>query len=156
MKPQPIRAEDLCDGEFIARFEDCTLPNSSFHHRDHVRLAWLFLRRAPILEALTRFTDGLKRFAHANGHDGLYHETITWAYLFLVRQRIAAGPDDETWQDFAARNADLLTWRPSILASYYCDETLTSDLAKRVFILPDRCEGGNDGLRLSRTASLPG
>jgi hypothetical protein len=129
------------DDEFIARFEDCTLPNTEFHHRDHVRLAWLYLRREPILKALTRFTDGLKRFAHANGHDGLYHETITWAYLFLVHQRIATGPTGqttETWDEFAARNPDLLTWRPSVLADYYREETLASDLARKLFVFPDR------------------
>jgi hypothetical protein len=126
------------DEKFIARFEDCTLPNTAFHHRDHVRLAWLYLRRAPLLEALTRFTEGLKRFAHANGHDGLYHETITWAYLFLVHQRIAAAPEGETWDEFAARNPDLMSWKPSILAGYYRDETLSSELARRVFVMPDR------------------
>jgi hypothetical protein len=128
----------LGEEDFIARFEDCTLPNSSFHHRDHVRLVWLYLHRAPPLEALTRFVTGLKRFAHANGHDGLYHETITWAYLFLVHQRIALGPEGETWEEFAARHPDLLTWRPSILAAYYREDTLGSELARRVFVLPDR------------------
>jgi hypothetical protein len=125
------------DDDFIARFEDCTLPNAEFHHRDHVRLAWLYLRREPVLGALTRFTEGLKRFAHANGHDGLYHETITWAYLFLVHQRIATGPADESFESFTARNPDLLTWRPSILAGYYRDETLASELARKLFVFPD-------------------
>jgi hypothetical protein len=133
-----LRPAALGDEELIARFEDCTLPNTAFHHRDHVRLAWLYLHRAPPLAALTRFTTGLQRFAHANGHDGLYHETITWAYLFLIRQRLAAAPEGETWEEFAARNPDLLTWRPSILDAYYREETLASELAKRVFVLPDR------------------
>jgi hypothetical protein len=126
------------DGEtFIARFEDCTLPSAAFHHRDHVRLAWLYLHRAPLLAALTRFTEGLQRFARANGADGLYHETITWAYLFLVHQRITTAPAGETWEDFAARNPDLMTWKPSILAGYYQEETLASELARRVFLMPD-------------------
>jgi hypothetical protein len=142
MKPEEREppVDGLPDEEFIARFEDCTLPNSAFHHRDHVRLAWLYLRRAPPLAALTRFVDGLKRFAHANGHDGLYHETITWAYLFLVHQRMAAGAlaeKDETWDAFTARNPDLMTWKPSILSRYYQAETLASDLARRVFVMPD-------------------
>lgn len=132
-----VVAEELTEDDFIARFEDCTLPNSAFHHRDHVRLAWLYLRRLPLLAALTRFAEGLKRFAHANGHDGLYHETITWAYLFLVNQRTVTGPEGEAWQEFAARNPDLLTWRPSILAAYYREETLSSELARRVFVMPD-------------------
>jgi len=126
---------DPADTEFIRSFEDVTLPNSAFHHRDHVRLAWLYLERYPVLEALTRFTEGLKRFAAANGHPGLYHETITWAYLFLIQER-KAGPGDETWEEFAARNPDLLGWNPSILDRYYAKETLYSERARRVFVMP--------------------
>ena len=123
------------DAEFVQQFESCTLPPDAFHHRDHVRLAWLYLRRHPPLEALTRFTEGLKRFAASHGHHGLYHETITWSYLFLIRERMA---DEETWEDFAASNPDLLTWKPSILDHYYEKETLFSDRARRIFVLPDR------------------
>lgn len=123
------------DVDFIRSFEDCTLPNSAFHHRDHVRLAWLYLERYPVLEALARFTEGLKRFAAANGHPGLYHETITWAYLFLIRER-KAEPGGETWEEFAARNPDLLGWNPSVLDRYYARETLQSERARRVFVMP--------------------
>lgn len=127
----------MTDTDFIRSFEDCTLPADAFHHRDHVRLAWLYLRRLPALEALTRFSEGLQRFATSNGHPGLYHETITWAYLFLIHQRMAGAETDETWEEFAARNPDLLTWKPSILDAYYQKETLGSELARRVFVMPD-------------------
>ena len=127
----------MTDAEFLASFEDCSLPNSAFHHRDHVRLAWLYLRRHPPLEALARFAGGLRRFAAANGHPGLYHETITWAFLLLIRERMErAGAG--TWEEFAAANPDLLTWKPSILDRYYRPETLGSELARRVFVMPDR------------------
>jgi hypothetical protein len=126
---------EIDDAGFLRAFEDCTLPGSAFHHRDHVRLAWLYLRRCPPLEALARFTEGLKRFAAANGSPGLYHETITWAYLFLIRERMAEG---ETFEGFAARNPDLLAWKPSVLDRYYDRETLGSERARRVFVMPDR------------------
>src|SRR4051794_30838995 len=103
----------MTDDEFVRGFEDCTLPNSAFHHRDHVRLAWVYLRRHPALEALTRFTIGLQRFATFNGHPGLYHETITWAYLFLIHERMADAPEGEIFEAFAARNPDLFGWKPS-------------------------------------------
>ncbi|MFP5284922.1 MAG: hypothetical protein ACLGI9_04215 [Thermoanaerobaculia bacterium] len=128
----------MIDADFIRSFEDCTLPSDAFHHRDHVRLAWLFLRRLPVLDALTRFSEGLRRFAASNGHPGLYHETITWAYLFLIHQRMAGADPDETWEEFAARNPDLFVWKPSILDTYYEKETLGSELARRVFVMPDR------------------
>ena len=125
----------VSDTEFIRSFEDGTLPGSAFHHRDHVRLAWLYLERYPALEALTRFAEGLKRFAAAQGHAGLYHETITWAYLFLIHERKAAA-GTETWEEFAARNPDLLGWNPSVLDRYYDRETLFSDRARQVFLMP--------------------
>ena len=127
----------MTDADFLRSFEDRTLPNGSFHHQDHVRLAWLYLGRYPILDALARFIEGLKRFAAANGRPDLYHETITWAYLLLIHERMARAPA-ETWEDFARQNPDLLTWKPSVLDRYYEKDTLTSDLARKVFLLPDR------------------
>lgn len=124
--------------DLIRRFEDGTLPPSDFHHRDHVRLAWLYLNEEPPLAALARFTEGLKRFASRNGAEGLYHETITCAYLLLIHERKARAEAGETWEEFAARNPDLLTWKPSVLDRYYREETLASELAKRVFVMPDR------------------
>ena len=37
-----------------------------------------------------------------------------------------------------AANADLLIWKPSILERYYSRELLSSDLARRTFVMPDR------------------
>ena len=35
----------MTDQEFAAAIETCRLPNAQFHHRDHLRLAWIYLRR---------------------------------------------------------------------------------------------------------------
>ena len=126
------------DEEFLGAFESGTLPESAFHHRDHVRLAWLYLRRLPPAAALARFSEGLRRFAASIGKGGLYHETITWAYLLLIRERMETGGERESFPEFARRNPDLLVWKPSILDRYYREETLRSELARRVFVLPDR------------------
>jgi hypothetical protein len=127
---------DLTDDEFVRDFESCALPNSAFHHRDHVRLAWIYFRRHPVLEVLARYTEGLQRFAAFNGHPGLYHETITWAYLFLIHERMADAPGDETFEAFEARNPDILAWNPSILDRYYAPEILQSERARRLFVMP--------------------
>ena len=126
------------DRDFLAAFEDGTLPEESFHHRDHVRAAWLLLRAERPAAALDRFSTALERFASARGKAGLYHETITWAYLLLIRERTERGRRDAGWDEFALANPDLLTWKPSVLDRYYRPETLGSDLARRVFLLPDR------------------
>jgi hypothetical protein len=126
------------DAEFLMEFEAATLPADAFHHGDHVRLAWLYLDRMPPAAALARFSDGLRRFAGALGKPGLYHETITWAYLLLIHERRQRLGPHATFDDFARANPDLLAWKPSVLDCLYRPETLGSDLARRTFLLPDR------------------
>ena len=67
----------MTDQDFLTAFEACALPNEGFHHRDHVRVAWLYLQSNPLPVALNRFCESLKRFALAHGKSDLYHETIT-------------------------------------------------------------------------------
>ena len=126
------------DDELMARFEDGTLPAELFHHSDHVRVAFLYLCRCPALEALERFSNSLVRFAEAKGKPGLYHETITWAFLLLIHERMARSGVSQTWTQFAAANPDLINWEKNILWKYYRSETLSSDLARKIFIFPDK------------------
>lgn len=126
------------DRRFLHALETGTVAEEDFRHRDHIRAAWLLLHEVPPAAALQRFSEALKRFAGAHGKSGLYHETITWAYLLLINERMERGGRQRSWQNFSSANADLLTWRPSILTEYYRPETLGSDLARRVFLLPDR------------------
>jgi hypothetical protein len=129
------------DREFIERFEDGTLPEDRFHHVDHVRLAWLYLSRQPLAQALERFTIGLKRFAVAAGKPDRYHETITWAYLLLIHERMERAGRPSTWESFSGANADLLAGGGRALEKYYRPATLRSDLARRIFVLPDLAAG---------------
>jgi hypothetical protein len=121
----------------LDQFVDTTLPADQFHHQQHVEVAWRFVRQYGMPEALAEFTTAIKRFADAKGATGLYHETITWAFLLLIAEREARQPA-QSWEAFAAANADLLTWQPSILERYYSKATLASDLARRAFVMPDR------------------
>jgi len=122
--------------ELFDRFVDTTLPAAEFHHPQHVQVAWLFVQKHGMPAALSEFTAALKRFADAKGATGLYHETITWAFLLLIADRQARNPLG-SWDEFARANADLLQWKPSILSRYYSKELLASDLAKRTFLMPD-------------------
>jgi hypothetical protein len=128
----------MSDEEFIERFEDCTLPAEDFHHADHIRVVWLYLNRYSVLETLARFCGGLKHFATVNGRSRLYHETISWAHVFLIHERVQRHGAVQSWQQFAEANADLFDWKNSILNSFYRDETLRSDFARRVFVFPDK------------------
>ena len=127
----------MSNEELIRSFEADAIPENSFHHSDHVRLAFAYLCEYPVLEALEKFASALKRFATARGKTQLYNETITCAYFFLIRERMALSQAVE-WEEFSQRNADLLTWKNGILSRYYREATLKSDLARRVFVLPDK------------------
>jgi hypothetical protein len=125
------------DREFVAAFEACAVAGDEFHHDDHVRLAWIYLRGHPLIEAIERFTTSLQRFAAHHGVPGLYHETITWAYLLLIHERMQREGAPDAWDAFRSANGDLFERRPSILERYYSPATLRSDIARRTFVMPD-------------------
>lgn len=124
--------------ELLRQFEDCSLPLERFHHAVHIQIAFLYLCRYPVLDVLGRFPASLTRYAAAHGKTGLYHETITWAYILLIQERMKRVGRPQTWAEFQAANPDLMTWTRSILKQYYRDETLSSDLARKFFVFPDK------------------
>lgn len=129
----------MSNQELIRCFESDSVPEDSFHHADHVRLAFAYLCEYPALQALEKFASALKRFATARGKTQLYNETISCAYFFLIHERMARYESTD-WEDFALRNPDLLIWKGGILGRYYKEATLKSELARAVFLFPDRCE----------------
>ena len=127
----------MTGNQLIEQFENGATPAGSFHHADHVRLAFEYLTRFPVLLSLEKFSTVLQRYAAALGKAGLYHETITWAYLLLIRERMARADRSQSWEEFAAGNPDLLLWKGGILDRLYRKQTLDSPLARTVFVFPD-------------------
>jgi hypothetical protein len=125
------------DESFIQAFETGQIAPDAFHHADHVRLAFAYLGKYSALEALSKFCIALKHFAAAHGKAERYHETITCAYFFLINQRKTRGRFNN-WQEFSRENPDLLRWKNGILSRYYQQLTLDSDLARRIFVFPDK------------------
>ena len=123
------------DTEIVQRFEDRTLRPEQFGHRQHLLVAWTYLRALPFGEAALRFASQLKGFAERHGAAAKYHETLTWAYAALLHERMHGSPAAADFDAFLARNPDLLA-HPGALAPYYDADTLQSELARRVFVLP--------------------
>src|SRR2546427_6837500 len=82
--PLVLASAQLSDEEFLAAFHDCRLKNSEFRHADHLRLAWLHLHREPLEIALANVRAGIQKFAQKHNAAGLYHETITTAWVRLL------------------------------------------------------------------------
>ena len=127
----------MSNAQFIRAFESDVDQASSFHHADHVRLAFAYLSEYRVLQALERFSNALRRFAEARGKTELYNETITCAYFFLIHERMARS-SNTNWEEFTRSNPDLFLWKGGVLDRYYADGTLNSELARMVFVLPDK------------------
>ena len=123
--------------ELVRSFEAGREPPGGFQHAELIRVAWWYLRHETLERALERFKNGLKHFAAVQNASGLYHETITVAFVLLVNERLDGELRAGSWEAFAARNPDLFLWKPSILDRYYNAATLASDRARRTFIWPD-------------------
>ena len=129
--------ETMSDEEFFERFEGGALDARIFSHSAHVKMAWIYLGKYDLPEALHNFSRALKNFAKVNNAPALYHETITFAYLSLIHERIQRD-GGRTWVEFALTNPDIFDWKESILKKYYREETLKSDFAKKYFVFPDK------------------
>src|SRR3984957_7216228 len=96
------------DEELLSKFEDTSLPLSEFRHEEHLRVAFLYLRRHALLEVLKRSPAALQRYAAAHGKTGLHLRSISLAYPYIHHERLAAGGETETWEEFKQRHGDLL------------------------------------------------
>lgn len=130
------------DHETLVRaFESGEEPEGGFHHAQHVRVAWWYVRTHTLPDAMVRFTAALRNFATKQGKPERYHETVTIAFLLVISERLAAAGPDAGWEAFADQNPDLFAWQPSVLDRYYRPETLWSDRARTTFVMPDRLAG---------------
>ena len=80
---------EMTDEKFLAAFEACTFPLDNFHHREHIKVAYLYLLRYPLEETAAKIRAGLQAFAAANKApendlERGYPETTTQAWVRLV------------------------------------------------------------------------
>lgn len=98
----------LSDDDFLRAFFSAELANSSFHHRDHLRLAWLVVRRHGLGEAETKVAEGIQHFAAANGHAARYHDTMTRFWVRVVAHAVSDRPEIEDFDAFLSTYPMLL------------------------------------------------
>ena len=96
----------MTDEELLSGFESCALE--SFHHADHVRVAWIILRRMPYPEGAAHFVVSLQRFAAAAGAPQKYDDALTRRYLDRIHQNMNG---ERSWEEFAEANPELLVWK---------------------------------------------
>lgn len=127
----------MTDDAFLDAFERCLLPRELWTHAAHVRMAWLYLRRAPIDRVVPDVRERIGRYNLSLGNPDGYHETITIASLRVIDDRIRRDPGVDTFAEFSMRNPDLLDRTISALLVYYRRETLFGPEARAGFVEPD-------------------
>src|SRR5689334_23383349 len=127
------------DESFLHAFEDGSLRADDWHHREHIKVAYLLLRNFPLTVAIDRMRAGLKKLNDAQGvPDSLergYHETITQAWMrlvdFTLHESGPAADADQFFQD----HPELA--QPKTLRLFYSKQRLMSAQAKAEYLTPD-------------------
>ena len=128
--PLVLATAHLTDDEFLEAFQACRLRTSEFRHADHLRLAWLHLAREPFETALGHVRDGIQAFAKHHKLSGLYHETITTAWVHLL-----ATHRESSFEEFLAVNESRLS--SDLLYRFWTPELLASREARSNWVPPD-------------------
>lgn len=134
-------ASDASD--VLADFEAGRVDPARFPHRTHVQVSYELLERHAFPEALLHLARGLRRLAARAGRPEVYHETITAAFLAVIAERRLRGRYID-WEDFSARNPDLLS--KDLLQDWYEPALLQSTVARQTFVLPRKvAPAGSEG-----------
>jgi hypothetical protein len=127
------------DETFLRHFEDCTWPVEDWHHREHVKAAYLYLRRYPLDEVRALIRERIKRFNAAHhvpeAIDRGYHETVTQAWLQLIHFTLVQSGPAPTADEFFDAHPEL--WQFKVLRFFYSRDRLPSAEAKAMFLAAD-------------------
>lgn len=123
------------DEDFLRAFEDLSFPVNQFHHREHIRVAWLYLKSSDATRAAERMSAGIRRFANHNGATQKYHHTQTLAWMRLVAVALVETPEGYNFTQFLSDHPELAD--KSLLAKYYSAELLQSHGAREGWVEPD-------------------
>jgi len=123
------------DRQFCHAFESCTLPNEQFRHRDHIRLAWIYLNEEGYDGAVIRIERSIRRFAAHHGAAGKYHHTITVAWMRLVALASERHSGCGRFDELVAAEPSLL--QKATLDQFFSRALLESANARERWVEPD-------------------
>jgi transketolase len=129
----------ISDEDFLAQFESTAWPYLEWYHRQHIKVAYLYLRKYPFAQAQARVRERIKAFNAAKkvpeSLTGGYHDTMTQAWMHLVHFTLCeygAAADADT---FYEQHPQL--WNQKALRFYYTKERFLTPEAKEKFVVPD-------------------
>ncbi|WP_281017167.1 MULTISPECIES: hypothetical protein [unclassified Minwuia] len=120
-------------------FEAYRVAPADFRHRQHIRLAYIYLVTSDPETACVRMKAAITNLLAHLGVDpaAKYHETVTRAWILAVHHFMHSDPvPAESADAFIDANPRLLM--QDIMLTHYSREHLFSDTARYSFVAPDR------------------
>ncbi len=109
---------------------------ADFHHREPLRLAFVYLCESSLPVAHDRMRSAIRMFLAANGvPPKKYHETLTKWWLKAVRHFSIRACNIGSFVQFLRADDRLLN--VEILLTHYSRARLFSELARKQFVEPD-------------------
>jgi hypothetical protein len=118
----------------LAILEEIIRTRGRFGHREHIELAWSYMRLHSIDEARAAMTTAIRHIARQHGAEGKYHETMTRAWLHLVAVHVQRWPA-ESFEEFIERNPELLD--RALIEHFYSQELIFGESARATWVDPD-------------------
>jgi hypothetical protein len=128
----------LTDEEFIQSFETCKISKEGWKHKDHLRMAWFYLKQGRTYEsALQKIRSGIQKLNLSHGNPTGYHETVTPIFAIYIYRKLCAAPVDQTFEEFYAANPWLYDGANPFRKRHYSDGLWRSPEARAQFVEPD-------------------
>ena len=123
------------DEDFLRAFEDLSFSADLFHHREHIHVAWLYLKSNDASRAAERMSEGIRRFANHHGATQKYHHTLTLSWMRLVASALVETPEGYSFEQFISAHPELQGTK--LLDKYYSKELLQGAAAREGWVEPD-------------------
>ncbi len=126
----------LEDQEFEHAFKTGKLEPSLFNHEAHLRLAWIYLRKYGMDNAIVMICKQIESFDNLHGDGEKFHVTLTVAALKVVHHfmlKSNAADFSSFMSEFPVLNSDFA----SLLYQHYGQGRLFSKEAKVEYVAPD-------------------
>lgn len=110
----------MTDDAFIEAVEDGSLDADAFGHREHLRLAWLLVRRDGREAGSARACAAIRAFAAIHGAPDRYQQPLTRFWLIAVAHDAARPGSPDTFEAFLEIHPRLLRgdlrrhWTPRV------------------------------------------
>jgi hypothetical protein len=114
-------------------FEAGTLDPASFGHREHLFVAWHYLKELSLEDALARYVRHLRALTIKLGVPRKFHATITWTFMLLLHDAMQ-NDRGVPFETLLAKHPELLEKRT--LLRLYDQSQLDSPEARERYVLP--------------------